>query len=92
MFPPKHLDEQARTYWLKHYKGLIDAGVLTDLTREHFALVCQSFSDLRQAESLRDKKLASDIYLRLVKELGYLKKKPAEKTQPIKDELDLLME
>jgi hypothetical protein len=64
MHSPHWLDETAQEFWRKHYKAL-------KLAKEHtegFAVLCQTYSDYRNADDLRAKKTYLDYYLKLCKE------------------------
>lgn len=89
---PKWLDETAKDYWSKHAPHLSEAGLLTAVTKETFAMLCQVYADYRKAADLREKKVNLELYLKYAKELGFLKHTRADARKPVEiDEIDALM-
>lgn len=89
---PTWLDETAKDYWRKHAPHLSEAGLLTAVSKETFAMLCQVYSDYRKAADLREKKVNLELYLKFAKELGFLKQTRTDaRKQPDLDEIDALM-
>lgn len=85
MQAPLWLSPIAKTYWHKHAKHLH----LTATSKETFAVLCQTYSDYRQAQidnDTRQRKIMLGEYVRLAKEFGLtLKSKPKQNEMELDD-------
>lgn len=49
---PAWLDREARAFWRKHAPGLVERGHLTAMDETMFAVLCQTWADLRKYDAI----------------------------------------
>ena len=82
---PNWLDDTAKAFWRKHYKAL----GLAPEHEEGFGVLCQTYSDYRQAQDFRQKKTYLDLFLKMSREWRLTPKNATKKDSSAakKDEL-----
>ena len=82
---PDWLDDTAKEHWKRLYPAV--KSDLTDRNIDAFAVLCDAYSQYRQATTIQHKKIAFDHYYKLLKEFRLTPKAFGAKPEPKQDDL-----